>query len=100
MSLHFTQYFGKGGVAASVHVHNLTSVRAGQGSRGSAWVTFKDDAESEVTMHVDDRLAEMLAEAFAEYHDWLSGQEGPTFDDALAAKCSAKAHEDAARALK
>jgi len=34
-------------------------------------------------------------------HDnWLSSQEGPNFEDSMAAKYDAKAREDAARALK
>ena len=52
----------------------------------------------EVTMPL--RLAEMIEEAFHAYEDWESGQEGPTFDDALAAKCDADARVEEARALK
>jgi hypothetical protein len=42
----------------------------------------------------------MIEEAFHAYEDWESGQEGPTFDDALAAKCDADARVEEARALK
>jgi len=90
----------KTGVGVTVSLHNLKSVRSGSGSYGNAWVEIKDDAGNEIALHVDDRLAEMISNAFAEYENWLSSQEGPTFDDALAAKCDAKAREDAARALK
>jgi len=90
----------KAGVGVTVSLHNLKSVRSGNGSFGRAWGEIKDDAGNEIALHVDDRLAEMISNAFAEYENWLSSQEGPTFDDALAAKCDAKAREDAARALK
>ena len=100
MSLHISQRFQKGSANVTVNLHNLKSVRSGSGSYGNAWVTLRDDGDNEVVLHVDSRLAEIIADAFAEYENWLSSQEGPTFDDALAAKCDAKAREDAARALK
>lgn len=100
MSLHISQRFTKTGVGVTVNLHDLKSIRSGNGSFGHSWVVIKDDAGNEIVLHVDDRLADALADAFAEYENWLSGQEGPTFDDALAAKCDAKAREDAARALK
>ena len=100
MSLHISQRFQKGSASVTVNLHNLKSVRSGNGSYGNAWVDFKDDAGHEVTLHVDSRLAEMIADAFAEYENMLSSQEGPSFDDALAAKCDAKAREDEARSLK
>ena len=100
MSLHISQRFQKGSASVTVNLHNLKSVKSGVGSHGNAWVGFKDDAGHEIALHVDGRLAEMLADAFAKYENWLSSQEGPTFDDALAAKCDAKAREDEARSLK
>lgn len=100
MSLHISQRFQKGSASVTVSLHDLKTVRSGSGSYGNAWVEFKDDAGHEIALHVDGRLAEMIADAFAEYENWLSSQEGPTFDDALAAKCDAKAREDAGRALK
>ena len=100
MSLFIKQIYNGSGSNVSVSLHNLKSVRSGSGSYGNAWVDFKDDAGHEVTLHVDHRLAEMISDAFSEYENEMSGQEDPTFDDALAAKCDAKAREDAARALK
>ena len=100
MSLHISQLFQKGSASVADSLHDLKTVKAGIGSYGSAWVEFKDDAGHEVTLHVDHRLAEMISDAFSEYENEMSGQEDPTFDDALAAKCDAKAREDAARALK
>ena len=100
MSLHISQRFQKGSASVTVSLHDLKTAKAGIGSYGSAWVEFKDDAGHEVTLHVDHRLAEMISDAFSEYENEMSSQEGPTFDDALAAKCDAKAREDAARALK
>ena len=100
MSLFIKQIYNGSGPDISVSLHNLKSVRSGSGSYGNAWVEFKDDAGHEIALHVDSRLAEMISDAFAEYENWLSGQEGPAFDDALAAKCDAKAREDAARAVK
>ena len=100
MSLFIKQIYNGSGSNVSVSLHNLKSVRSGNGSYGNAWVEFKDDAGHEIALHVDSRLAEMIADAFVEYENWLSGQDGPTFDDALAAKCDAKAREDAARAVK
>lgn len=100
MSLHISQSYRKDGSTVGVHLHDLKSVKAGYGSYGSAWVAFKDDAGNEVTLHVDSRLADMLAEAYAEYENWLSGQEGPTFDDALGAKCDAKSREAESLKLK
>lgn len=97
MSLHITQRFNANGTAVTVNLHDLKSVRDGEG-RG--WGTFTDDVGSSVVIHVDARLAEMLPEAFDEYENWMSGQEGPTFDSALGAKCDALARVDEARRLK
>lgn len=100
MSLHISQCFDRSGASVTVNLHDLKSAKAGQGIGGHGWVTFKDDTGSSVALHVDFRLAEMLAEAFAEYEDWQSSQEGPTFDDALAAKCAAQGRVEDARRLK
>lgn len=84
----------------NANLHGLKSVEAVE-SGPHAWLTMKTRDGCDVTVHVDDyRLAEMMAKAFAEYHDWLSGQEGPTYDDALGAKCDAEAREAEARKLK
>ncbi len=80
------------------NLHHITSIEAD--SRGpTAWVSITGDG-GKVTLFVDGELARRLEDAFTEYENWLSGQEGPTFDGALAVKCDARAREDAARALK
>lgn len=61
---------------------------------------FRGKETPELCVHMPQRLAEMIEEAFHAYKDWGSGQEGPTFDDALAAKCDADARVAEARALK
>lgn len=100
MSLSIHTAFSKSGTTQTVNMHDLRSVKSGRGSMGHAWVTFADDCGHTVGMHVDERLADMLTEAFAEYENEMSSQEGPTFDDALAGKCDAEARVAAARALK
>lgn len=106
MSLHISQRFRAGGASVSVNMHDLTTVKAQISSNGNAWVTFGSNDENHVAFHVPPMLAEMLADAFEEYHNWLSSQEGPAYDDALAAGetlaavRAARAREDAARALK
>lgn len=100
MSLHISQRYQRNGAQVSVNLHDLKAVKSGRGSYGNAWVEFKDDTGSEIALHVDEKLADMLQEAFDSYHDWLSGQEGPSFDDALGAKCDRIARENEARALK
>lgn len=99
MSLHITHYFLKHSVKASVNLHRLKTVKAHQGGTGS-WITFQCEDGHEVTLHVDGELAERLGDAFTDYENWLSSQDGPTFDEALGAKCDAAAAVDVARALK
>lgn len=99
MSLSITTTYNGDGVQVHANLHNLKSVRSG-GGMSSSWVTFKSQDDQSVSLFVDGRLADMLAEAFVQYENDLSSQEGPTFDDALGAKCDARAREDAARALK
>lgn len=99
MSLHISQVFAKDGASVAVNMHNLKNV-IWDAHGPSAWVTFTDDNRQRVVFHVDQKLAEMLSDAFEDYENWLSSQEGPTFDDALAAKVSATVRESQARALK
>lgn len=99
MSLSITTTYNGDGVQVHANLHDVKSARSGRGTSG-AWVTFKSRDGQTVSLFVDERLADMLAEAFVQYENDLSSQEGPTFDDALGAKCDARAREDAARALK
>ncbi len=75
-------------------------------SRGEySWVRFytrgfRGLEIPELCVEMPLRLAEMIEEAFHAYEDWESGQEGPAFDDALAAKCDADARVAEARVLK
>ena len=58
---------------ATINIHNVESMTAEQ-SGAYAWIRItgkKDD----VVIHCDYRLAERIADAFKDYHDWLSGQE-------------------------
>lgn len=100
MSLHISQRFNRDGTNVSINLHDLTSANAGEGRNGHGWVTFRDDTGCSVALHVDYRLAEMLADVFAEYENQLSSQEGPAFDDALGAKCDAQRRVEEARRLK
>lgn len=69
----------------SANLHGLKSVKAFE-SGPHAWLSLKTRDGCDVAVRVGDyRLAEMMADAFAEYHDWLSGQECPTYDDARGA---------------
>ena len=78
------------------HVNRMTAKDAG----GTGWLNIYDASGNQVTVFMPIAQAEAIVEAFDGYEDWLSGQEGPTFDDALAAKCDAEARDKAALALK
>lgn len=99
MSIHITHNYRKAGVETTINMHDVSSVKTGEVT-SSGWIQFSDRDGHSFTMFCDTKLAEMLEEAFAEYHDWLSSQEGPSFEDGMAAKYDAKAREDEARALK
>ena len=84
----------------SAHVHGFKGLKAQQ--RGdTSWLTVHGESYLEtVSIFMDYRLAQALEAAFHAYEDEISGQEGPTFDDALAAKCDTAARVEEARALK
>ena len=90
--------------ADSASMHGFSRLIA-ENSNGHAWLrlyakNYLGKEKSELCVHMPLRLAEMIEEAFHAYEDWESGQEGPAFDDALAAKCDADARVADARALK
>ena len=90
--------------ADSANMHGFSRLIA-ENSNGHAWLRLYaknhlGKETPELCVHMPLRLAEMIEEAFHAYEDWESGQEGPTFDDALAAKCDADARVTEARALK
>ena len=99
MSIHVTHNYRKGGVETTINFHDVSTVKTGEVT-SSGWIRFSDYDGQSVTMFCDIKLAEMLEDAFTEYHNWLSSQEGPSFEDGMAAKYDAKAREDEARALK
>lgn len=84
----------------SAHMHGFKGLEAQQ--RGdTSWLTVHGESPLEtVSIFMDYRLAQALEAAFHAYEDEISGQEGPTFDDALAAKCDTAARVEEARALK
>lgn len=89
--------------ADSASLHGFSRLVAGSSGK-TAWLCFytKDYSgveTEELSVFMPKRLAEMIEEAFHAYEDWESGQDGPTFDDALAAKRDADAMLEA-RALK
>jgi len=90
--------------ADSASMHGFSRLIA-ENSNGHAWLrlyakNYLGKETSELCVHMPLRLAEMIENAFHAYEDWESGQEGPTFDDALAAKCDTDARVAEARALK
>ena len=99
MSIHVTHNYRRAGVETKVNMHGLSSVKTGAVTH-SGWIEFDDGDGQTFSLFCDMKLAEMLEEAFHEYHNWLSSQEVPSFEDSMAAKYDAKAREDAARALK
>ena len=81
-------------------MHGFKSLKAHQSSN-ITWLEICGERSLEtIVVFMPLRLAEMIEEAFHAYEDWESGQEGPAFDDALAAKCDADARVEEARALK
>jgi hypothetical protein len=81
--------------ADSASLHGFSRLVAGSSGK-TAWLCFytKDYSgveTEELSVFMPLRLADMIVEAFHEYEDWLSGQECPTFDEALGAKCDAEA---------
>ena len=84
----------------SAHMHGFKGLEAQQ--RGdTSWLTVHGEKSLEtISIFMDHRLAQALEAAFHAYEDEISGQEGPTFDDALAAKCDTAARVEEARALK
>lgn len=90
--------------ADSANMHGFSRLIA-ENSNGHAWLrlyakNYLGKETPELCVHMPLRLAEMIEEAFHAYEDWESGQEGPTFDEALAAKADAVLAEHVARLLK
>lgn len=83
----------------TLNLHNVSSMKS-EGRHDTTWLKITGDYGEEVTLFVDGRLADMLEETFNEYHDWLSGQEGPSWTDSMISKFEAKARDDEARRLK
>jgi len=84
----------------SVHVHGFKGLEAQQ-SGATSWLTVHGERPLEtVSIFMDYLLAQAIEAAFHAYEDEISGQEGPTFDEALGAKCDAAARVVEARALK
>ena len=84
----------------SANFHHLTKVEAHE-RNGHAWGNLEARNGDHISIHVPDtRLAEAFVEAFDEYENWLTSQEGPTYDEALGVKCDADARMDEARKLK
>lgn len=84
----------------SAHMHGFKGLEAQQ-SGATSWLTVRGENSLEtISIFMDHRLAQALEAAFHAYEDEISGQEGPTFDDALAAKCDTAARVEEARALK
>ena len=90
--------------ADSANMHGFSRLVA-ESHSGYSWLRFYTKNHlgketPELCVHMPLRLAEMIEEAFHAYEDWESGQEGPTFDEAPAAKCDTAARVEEARALK
>lgn len=86
----------------SAHFHRVKGMEPGAtGDHSTTWLKIRGETGAEtVTVFMPYKQAEMIADAFAEYENWESSQEGPTFDDALGMKCDAIARQEAARAMK
>lgn len=70
-------------MTVTLNFHHLAKVEH-KTSGEYSWVEIEDGKGNSIALHVDYRLAEMLAEAF---HDWDSYEpEPPTYDEALGAK--------------
>ena len=83
----------------SAHMHGFKGLEAQQ-SGATSWLTVRGENSLEtVSIFMDYRLAQALEAAFHAYEDEIGGQEGPTFDEALGAKCDADSMLEA-RALK
>lgn len=73
-------------------IDGLKEISASDIGHGQSNLTFKLIGQDTVSLtRIPSRLADMIVETFHEYEDWLSGQEGPAVDDALAAKSAADA---------
>lgn len=88
--------------AESANLHGFSRLAAERLGEHS-WLRFytKDHLGKEtpeLCVHMPQRLAEMIEDAFHAYEDWESGQEGPAFDEALGAKCDAEARAKAGAA--
>lgn len=76
----------------AVVIYGLKEISALDVGYGQSRLTFRSTGRNSVSVYsIPARLADMIVEAFHEYEDWLSGQEGPAFDEALGAKCDAEA---------
>lgn len=85
----------------TANLHNISTMKSERAPRSdTAWLKLQDANRNEFIVFMDARLADAIEEAFYEYENWLSSQEGPTFDEALGAKCDAEARMDEARKLK
>ena len=60
----------------------------------TAWLEITSSDRNSVVVFMDYAAAIMIADAWWEYENMLSSQEGPTYDDALGAKCDAKERLD------
>ncbi len=75
----------------SAHMHGFKRLEARQ-SGATSWLTVHGGTSiGTVSIFMDYRLAQALEAAFHAYEDEIGGQEGPTFDEALGAKCDAAA---------
>ena len=74
-------------------MHRITKVKA-ISSNGTEWISFTDDMGNEAVLFVPIKLAGAFEEAFYDYENWLTSQEGPTYDEALGAKCDREASLD------
>ena len=88
--------------ADSANLHGFSRLVTGSSGKTS-WLSFYTKDYSgietpELSVFMPMRLAEMIEKAFHAYEDWESGQKGPTFDEALGAKCDAEARAKAGAA--
>jgi hypothetical protein len=68
-------------MSTRISIHFVKTMAAEE-YNGTTWLAISDKEENSLAIFMPYRQAEMIANAFAEYENWESSQEGPTFDEA------------------
>lgn len=84
----------------SANLHRVSAMTAEQHG-GATWLKITGESAVETfTVFMPLRQAEMIADAFDDYNDWLSGQETAPISDYTDAIADLPRQQEAARALK